>query len=500
MDDVFNIFTKKHKTKKRASTGTRKEENKNEKTKNLFIYNRKNPRRAHNEDDTYNNYKGNANPEDKGKCNYNKNIENVIVVDFPPLPLKNVEVCVSFYYIQYLRNQLIYGNKNIKIDENTKMIGESLLDKIENFIYEYENNKSSEDNYKNEIKIITFKSIYDRYYKILTTLISYSEAIPLPNNLYEYVLNNGVYVRSKKNNDFNARENIHNVYSYLDNVEVGDNDLSFNNEKIYIDNIDISRPTIINKTLINLDIDIEYLPLKLNSAYYYNNIQYAKLFLNDAINMSIYDKALGELVVVKALVDIPPLPIEFVEGFDIKEMKAGERQWMPIYLAITLSSFTYVDVEFPFWFYIKNFMNIKEEEYKNQGDLFELPSPYFFEICFMFIDQKLFSKVTPIETVGQKSYFKYMSKVAGYVEDIKHCRTEKIIKHLEGQNVHSSHIYIQNLQHSETHLINLTLYSFWKYDKNLNENSNSIDFTSYLLEPFIRDEEDENNVNVLQDL
>ncbi|CAI7721997.1 DNA replication complex GINS protein, putative [Plasmodium vivax] len=499
MDDVFNIFIKKNKTKKRASTGAGKEEGQNEGKKKLFNYNRKNPRRAHNEEDTYNNYQVNKNSRSKDN-NANKNIENIVLVDFPPLPLKKVEACVSFYYLQYLRNQLIYGNKNIKMDENAKMVGESLLDRIENTIYEYENDSTEEDNYKKEIKIVTFKSIYDRFYKILTTLTSYAEGIPMPNNLYEYVLNNGVYVRSKKNTDYNSRENIHNVYSYLDNVDVGENDLSFNDEKIYIDSIDISRPTILNRTLINEDIDIEYLPLKLNSAYHYNNIQYAKLFLNDAVNMSLYDRALGELVVVKALVDIPPLPTAFVEGFDIREMKAGERQWMPIYLAITLSSFTYVDVEFPFWFYIKNFINIKEEEYKKQSELFELPSPYFFEICFMFIDQKVFSKVTPIETVGQKSYFKYMSKVAGYVEDIKHCRTEKIIRHLEEQNVHSSHIYIPNLQHSETHLINLTLYSFWKYDKGLNEKANSIDFTSYLLEPFIKDEEDEKDANLLQDL
>ncbi|CRH01731.1 conserved Plasmodium protein, unknown function [Plasmodium relictum] len=487
MEDIFSIFKKKHKTKKRAST-TDKIENKNEK-KSLFNLNKKTQRRAHNEDDSFNYY----NTYDKltKEKKYN-DTENIIIVEFPPLPCKNTEACISFYYIQYLRNQLIYGNKNIKIDENTKMIAESLLDKIENQIYELESNENNEDKHKNEIKIVIFKAIYDRYYKIFTTFVAYSDIIPLPNNLYEYVLNNGVHIRSKKNNDFNSRENIHNIYSYLDNIEVGDNDLSVNNEKIYIDNIDISRPTIINKTLINIDIDIEYLPLKFNSSYYYNNIQYAKLFLNDAINMSLYDKALGELVVVKALVDIPL-------GFEIKEMKAGERQWIPIYLAIFLSSFTYVDVEFPFWFYIKNFINIKEEEYKNPNELFELPSPYFFEICFMFIDQKIFPKATPIETVGQKSFFKYIAKVAGYIEDIKHCRAEKIIKHLEEQNVHSTHIYIKNLQYSETYLINLSLYSFWKYDNYMNEQVNNIDFTSYLLEPFIKEDSD-NDENVLHDL
>ncbi|KAI4836425.1 DNA replication complex GINS protein [Plasmodium brasilianum] len=498
MDDVFAIFKKKHKTKKRVSTTNGTEEKKEKKS--FFHLNRKNPRRAHNEDDSFNYYRTPGETTNEKKKN--NDIENVITVEFPALPYKNTESCISFYYIQYLRNQLLYGNKNIKIDENTKMIAESLLDKMDSIIYELENKEHDENSYKNEIKIITFKSIYDRYYKIFTTFISYSDIVPLPNNLYDYVLNNGVYIRSKKNNDFNSRENIHNIYSYLDNVQVGENDLSINDEKIYVDNIDISKPTIINKSILNLDIDIEYLPLKINSSYYYANIQYAKLFLNDAINMSLYDKALGELVVVKALVDIPSLSTEFVEGFEIKEMKAGERQWMPIYLAITLSSYTYVDVEFPFWFYIKNFINIKEEEYKNGDELFELPSPYFFEICFMFLDQKIFSKATPIETVGQKSFFKYMSKVAGYVEDIKHCRAEKIIKYLEEQDVHSTHIYIQNLQYSETYLINLSLYSFWKYDKNLNERGDSIDFTSYLLEPFIKEagEDNDDEENILHDL
>ncbi|SBS86002.1 DNA replication complex GINS protein, putative [Plasmodium ovale] len=496
MGDVFDIFKKKQKAKKRVSTTDRKE-SKNEKN-SLFHLNRKNPRRAHNEDDSfsYNDTYGNSRKEKKTS----NDTDNVIVVEFPPLPYKNTEACISFYYIQYLRNQLLYGNKNVKIDENTKMIAESLLDKIDSYIYEIESNENVEVNYRKEIKMVIFKAIHDRYYKIYTTLISYTDIIPLPNNLYEYVLNNGVYVRSKKNNDFNSRENIHNVYSYLDNIEIGENDLSVHNEKIYIDNVDISRPTIMNKSLINMDIDIEYLPLKMNSSYHYTNIQYAKLFLNDAINMSLYDKALGELVVVKALVDIPFVPTEFVEGFAVREMKAGERQWVPIYLAIVLSSFSYVDVEFPFWFYIKNFANIKEEEYKNTSELFELPSPYFFEICYMFIDQKVFLKATPIETVGQKSFFKYMAKVAGYVEDIKHCRTEKIIRHLEEQNVHCTHIYIPNLQHSETYLVNLSLYSFWKYDNSLNERANSIDFTSYLLEPFIKDTGADNEENILQDL
>ncbi|KYN97139.1 hypothetical protein PGSY75_1335500 [Plasmodium gaboni] len=493
MDDVFAIFKKKNKTKKRSSI-TDNTENRS-KRKSLFHLNRKNPRRAHNEDDTFSSYEPLNKLSNEKKIN--NDLENIVVVDFPPLPLKNTEVCLSFYYIQYLRNQLLYGNQNIQIDENTRMIAEALLDKIENNIYELENTEHSEDKYKNDIKILVYKSIYDRYYKIITTFLTYSDDIPLPSNLYEYTLNNGAYIRSRKNNDFNCRENIHNIYSYLDNVEVGENDLSINDEKIYIDNIDISKATILNKALINIDIDIEYLPLKINSSYYYNNLQYAKLFLNDAVNMSLYDKAIGELIVVKALVDIPNVEIEFIEGFEIKEMKAGERQWIPIYIAISLSSYAYVDVEFPFWFYIKNFINIKEQEYKNPNELFDLPSPYFFEICYMFLDQKIFSKATPIETVGQKSYFKYMAKVAGYVEDIKHCREEKIIKHLEEQDVHSNYIYISNLQYSETYLVNLSLYSFWKYDKNLNEKTNTIDFTSYLLEPFIKEE---NEDNVLMDL
>ncbi|KEG04935.1 DNA replication complex GINS protein, putative [Plasmodium vinckei vinckei] len=501
MDDVFTIFKKRNKNKKRASTGNGKE-NINDK-KSLFNLDRKNPRRAHNAEDGLN-YNGSDinNKQDKKGNNPNNN-ENYIVVDFPSLPYKNTEACISFYYIEYLRNQILYGNKNLRIDENTKIMAEELLDKIETTIYELENSSENlEDSYKIEIKTIIFKAIYDRYYKIYTTLIAFSDSAPQPNNLYEYILNNGVYIRSKRNNDFNCRENIHNVYSYLDNIEIGNNDLSYNLENIYIESIDISRPTIINKTLINTDIEVEYLPLKFNCSYCYKNLQYAKLFLNNAINMSLYEKALGELIVAKALVDIPSVPVEFVEGFDVKEMKAGERQWIPIYLGIALSAFTYVDVEFPFWFYIKNFVNIKEEEYKNPDELFELPSPYFFEICYMFVDQKVFSKSTPIETVGKKSYFRYMEKVAGYVEDIKHCRREKIIRRLEEQNVHTNHIYIKNLQLSETYIINLSLYSFWKYDKNLNDNNNSIDFTSYLLEPFIKElkTEEDDDENILQDL
>ncbi|VTZ70492.1 DNA replication complex GINS protein, putative [Plasmodium chabaudi chabaudi] len=505
MDDVFTIFKKRNKNKKRASTGNGRE-NINDK-KSLFNLDRKNPRRAHNAEDGLN-YNGIDlnNKQDKHGSSPNNN-ENYIVVDFPSLPYKNTEACISFYYIEYLRNQILYGNRNLRIDENTKIIAEELLDKIETTIYELENRLDNiEESYKTEIKTIIFKAIYDRYYKIYTTLMAFSDSVPQPNNLYEYILNNGVYIRSKRNNDFNCRENIHNVYSYLDNIEIGNNDLSYNLENIYIENIDISRPTIINKTLINTDIEVEYLPLKFNCSYCYKNLQYSKLFLNNAINMCLYEKALGELIVAKALVDIPSVPMEFVEGFDVKEMKAGERQWIPIYLGIALSAFTYVDVEFPFWFYIKNFINIKEEEYKNPDELFELPSPYFFEICYMFVDQKVFSKSTPIETVGKKSYFRYMEKVAGYVEDIKHCRREKIIRRLEEQNVHTNHIYIKNLQLSETYIINLSLYSFWKYDKKLNENDNSIDFTSYLLEPFIKElktednDDDDDDENILQDL
>lgn len=499
MDDVFSIFQKK---KKRTST-TELERDKGKRVSTKINPIRTTTRRAHH--DVYEGSSGYGSMVDntpggkRGNKQTNSNeIENIVTTEFPSLPNKNVEACVSFYYIQYIRNQLIYGNKNAQVDENVKTIAESLLDKIENDIYESENNDETADKYKKDIKTIVFKSIFDRYYKIYTTFLTYAENIPAPNNLYEYALNNGVYVRSKKNEDFNCRENIHNIYSYLDNVDVGSNDLSVNSENIFIDDIDISKPTIINKCLINLDIDIEYLPLKFNSSYFYNNLQYAKLFLNDSINMSIYDKALGELVVVKALVDIPLVPTEYIEGFDIKEIKAGERQWMAIYIAISLASFSYIDVEFPFWFHIKNFIHIKEEEYKHT-DLFELPSPYFFEICYMFIDQKVFARATPIETVGQKSYFKYMAKVAGYVEDIKHCRAEKIIKILEGQNVHSNHIAIPNLQYSETHLVNLSLYSFWKYDNYLRNKSNVIDITSYLLEPFVEKEQAE-ETNLLEDL
>lgn len=338
MDGVFTIFKKRNKTKKRASTSNGRE-NTNEK-KSLFNLDRKNPRRAHNSEDGLN-YNGKAphNKQDKSGNSTNNNNENYIVVDFPSLPYKNTEACISFYYIEYLRNQILYGNRNLKIDENTKIMAEALLDKIETTIYELENSLDHlEDNYKTEIKTIIFKAIYDRYYKIYTTLIAFSDSIPQPNNLYEYILNNGVYIRSKRNNDFNCRENIHNVYSYLDNIEIGNNDLSYNLENIYIESIDISRPTIINKTLINTDIEIEYLPLKFNCSYCCQNLQYAKLFLNNAINMSLYEKALGELIVVKALIDIPSVSMEFVEVDNLRVSPS------------TLPTHSYIHIHFLFVF------------------------------------------------------------------------------------------------------------------------------------------------------
>lgn len=491
MDDVFSIFQKK----KRAST-TRAADSR---AKNIFPVNKKSRRKSHNEDGTEKYYA--ETPTGRGKKNVteSKDIENVITVDFPALPFKNPEDCISFYYIQYLRNQLIYGNKNIQINETMKTVAESLLEKIENDIYELEYDPDPIEKLGNQAKIVVFKCIYDRYFPIYSTFLTFSESIPLPNNLYEYVLNDGVYIRSKKNEDFNCRENIHNIYSYLDNVDVGQNDLSINSENIFINAVDISKPTIVNKNIINVDIDIEYLPLKFNSSYCCNSLQYAKFFLNDSINMSIYERALGELIVVKALTHLPSIPIKYIEGFDIPQVEAGTRFWVPIYIAIALSSYSYVEVEFPFWFYIKNFMNIKDEEYK-KPELFELPSPYFFEICYMFIDKRVFAKSNPIETVGQKSLFKYIAKVAGYIEDIKHCRIDKIIGFLEEQNVHTSHIYIPNLQYSETYLVNLTLYGFWKYDAKNGLKYNSLDLTSYLLEPFMQEEQNTDDHNLLEDL
>lgn len=491
MDDVFSIFQRK----KRAST-TR---NANSKATNLLPINKKSRRRSHNEDGTEK-YYAETTPIGRGKKNTNesRDIENVITVNFPALPFKNPEECVPFYYIQYLRNQLIYGNKNIQINENMKSVAESLLEKIENDIYELEYDTDPIEKLGNQVKIIVFKSIYDRYFPIYSTFLAFTESIPLPSNLYEFALSNGVYIRSKKNEDFNCRENIHNVYSYLDNVDVGENDLSINNENIFINAVDISKPTIVKKSIINLDIDIEYLPLKFNSSYCCNNLQYAKFFLNDSINMSIFERALGELIVVKALTHLPSIPIRYIEGFDIPQVEAGTRFWVPIYIAIVLSSYSYVEVEFPFWFYIKNFMNIKDEEYK-KAELFELPSPYFFEICYMFIDKRMFAKSSPIETVGQKSLFKYIAKVAGYIEDIKHCRVDKIIAFLEEQNVHTSHIHIPNIQFSETYLVNLTLYSYWKYDAKSGLKYSSLDLTSYLLEPFVQEEEN-NDENLLEDI
>ncbi|GAW80649.1 hypothetical protein, conserved [Plasmodium gonderi] len=417
-----------------------------------------------------------------GSIELANNESNVVLENFPKLPIKNIESCEEVYNIFYIRDQYLIGNKNIKINNDHLILLETILDKLDSAISELD----SEENYSTK-KILT--SVYEKIYNLYRSFKGMKNFPPQLSNAYNCFQSNVLFVKGKQFKKNYVFDNLINIYTYLQNSELQQDNIETINQALYINDKNISAPSFINKNILSsskhVEEHIEYLPMKFNPHFLeLNKISIYYLF-EESINHIIWQKALDELIVVKALADIPYLDLSEVEGFDFKKMKSGQRQWYPLYIAKELSEEGLATVEFPFWFYIDNLKNIYKKEFEDMYELTDLPSPFFFEISSMFLENNSFKNSTPIETIGQRTPYKYILKVAGLIQDIRQKRIHKIMNKFKNCDIFSEILIINNIQIYETYCVNYLASVFFQNKNSTNSIAENFDVRNYLFDPFV---------------
>ncbi|SCN12262.1 DNA replication complex GINS protein, putative [Plasmodium malariae] len=406
------------------------------------------------------------------------NESNVVLDDFPKLPLKNIESCEDVYNIFYIRDQYIIGNKNISINNDHIILLETILDKIDTAISEM----CSEENYSTK-KILA--SVHEKIYNLYNSFKKIKNIPPELSNAYDCFKSNVIFVRSRQFKKNYVYDNLINIYTYLRDSELQQDNIETINEPLYINDKAISTASFINKNMLTANEYIEYLPMKFNPHFLELNKISIYYLYEESINHIIWQKALDELIVVKALADIPYFDLSEVEGFDFKKMKSGQRQWYPLYIAKELSEEGLATVEFPFWFYIDNLKNIYKKEFEDLFELTDLPSPFFFEISSMFLENNSFKNSTPIETIGHRTPYKYILKVAGLIQDIRQKRIHKIMNKFKSCDIFSDILIINNIQIYETYCVNYLASVFFQRQSNTNAINENFDVRNYLFDPFI---------------
>ncbi|CRG99781.1 conserved Plasmodium protein, unknown function [Plasmodium relictum] len=463
MSDVFSIFRKKRSKKTKLCKTS------NKKSKKNILMNDKCRRRA---------YVNNDIKQDNNHLEVNNHESNIVLVDFPKLPIKNIESCEGVYNIFYIRDQYLIGNKNVTINNEHLILLETILDKLDSAI----NELNSEENYSTK-KILS--SVYEKIFTLYNSFKNIKNNLPQLSNAYDCFKSNIIFVRGKQFKKNYVYDNLINIYTYLQDSELQQDNIETISQTLLINDKVISSPSFINKNMITSNEYIEYLPMKFNPHFLeLNKISIYYLF-EESINHIIWQKALDELIVVKALADIPYFDLTEVEGFDFQKMKSGQRQWYPLYIAKELSEEGLATVEFPFWFYIDNLKNIYKKEFEDMHELTDLPSPFFFEISSMFLENNAFKNSTPIETIGQKTPYKYILKVAGLIQDIRQKRIHKIMNKFKNCDIFSEILIINNIQIYETYCINYLASVFFQRQNSSNSIDENFDVRNYLFDPFI---------------
>ncbi|KEG02949.1 hypothetical protein YYE_01880 [Plasmodium vinckei vinckei] len=482
MTDVFSIFKKKanKRTQLRRPSNTKKIK------KNHIFMNEKSRRKAYASNNTSLNYYDgkNINNNALSEHNYinndktNNKESNIVLVDFPKLPIKNIQSCEDVYNIFYIRDQYLIGNKDITINNEHLILLETILDKLDTAI-----NEMNSDEIYSKKKVLS--SVYEKIYNLYTSFKNIKNVFPQLSNAYDCFKSNIVFIQGKQFKKNYVYDNIINIYTHLQNSELQQDNIETINETLYINDKPLSTASFVNKNMVPHNEYIEYLPMKFNPHFLELNKISINYLFEESINHIIWQKALDELIVVKALADIPYFDLSEVEGFDFKKMKSGQRQWYPLYIAKELSKEGLATVEFPFWFYLDNLKNIYKKEFEDLHELTDLPSPFFFEISSMFLENNSFKNSTPIESIGQRAPYKYILKVAGLIQDIRQKRIHKIMTKFKNCNIFSEVLIINNIQIYETYCVNYLASVFFQKQNNSNALDDNFDVRNYLFDPFI---------------
>ncbi|EKX73119.1 conserved hypothetical protein [Theileria equi strain WA] len=346
-------------------------------------------------------------------------------LDAPPnYPNIDTNLCKAFNYITWARDQMVFGNEHIISLPNLEQLFLTQLNKM----------RSDMDQNVSILKCIT-EVIYNRMLDI------YNSYNYLLNNTSQYCHLSTVYLNS---------------YIFVRPVDFSNFDFLTNTADvaISIEGHRVNKPTFIQEHLISyFGKSCEYLPSKYSSEYIYKQISIENDYLPNLITKVTLQRAMKQLVVVKAIVDIPIIDLLPYEGYEMNELKTGEKGWLPLYISERLTHSGFIVVELPSYLTQEFLRDFRKREHKS-SELEKLPNDYFFEIAYIFTKAKLFKKLYIPNMSNRSKMYNYISKVAGIVEDIKYFRIAKIRSYLDTLSMSNSIIQFDNFQFSETYLIN----------------------------------------------
>ncbi|GIX61971.1 DNA replication complex GINS protein, putative [Babesia caballi] len=203
----------------------------------------------------------------------------------------------------------------------------------------------------------------------------------------------------------------------------------------------------------------ELLPSKFSGDYTHKSLPINNDYVPNLVAKVILQRAKRQLVVVKAIVDVPGIDLSSYEGYVFEDLKTGEKAWLPIYMVERLSHFGFVSVDLPVYLTRSALRELRGREEHSQA-LEKLPNDYFFEIAYLFTRCHLFERVNVPNLSNRNHIYGYISKVAGIIEDIKYQRVKKIRQAIDSLPMHESIISIDNLQYSETYYVNQYLSAY----------------------------------------
>ncbi|EDO07592.1 GINS complex family protein [Babesia bovis T2Bo] len=351
----------------------------------------------------------------------------------PVMPLIDYGSCRAFNYVIWARDQMVFGNEEILIQPDLEQDFLSRLEYLRSTVSSQPSEATSSS-------------------KIVEAIMEFMVDVEIG---YRYLGSNA--------NPFCRLSQIYvNGFIHLRPVNLAIFDFTEPTEElaVTIQRINVSGRVFAHHQLLShFSQQCEFLPSKYCSGYIPKNVTIHHDYFPNLVTKVLLQRAKRQLVVVKAIVDVPGIDLSAYEGYVFDDLKTGEKAWLPIYMVERLSHFGFVSVDIPVYLTRNSLRELRDRE--EQGEVLEkLPNYYFFEIAHMFTRSNIFERVNVPNLSNRNHVYSYVSKLAGLIEDIKYQRLKKIRQTLEKIPQRESVISVDNLQYSETFYVNQFLSAY----------------------------------------
>ncbi|ORM40764.1 uncharacterized protein BXIN_2226 [Babesia sp. Xinjiang] len=379
----------------------------------------------------------------------NSQVDDYYVPIMPPV---DYELCKAFNYVIWARDQMVFGNDEILVQPDLE---HEFLSQLEVF-----NHRTTD------------KCLQKLRKRMETQFMEVSSSVKILEAILEFMADVEASYRflGSNANPFCRLSQIYiNGFVFLRPVNLVTFDFVVprDDAAVTIQRNRITGNAFTHQQLLpHFSRQCEYLPSKYSSGYIPKYVPINNDYVPNLVTKVILERAKRQLVVVKAIVDVPGIDLSSYEGYVFEGLKTGEKAWLPIYVVERLSHFGFVSVDLPVYLTRSALRELRDREEQNQT-LEKLPNDYYFEIAHLFTRCHLFERVNVPNLSNRNHVYSYASKVAGLIEDIKYQRVKKIRQALGRLPLHESLITIDNLQYSETYHVNQFLSAYCEMRDNV---------------------------------